>query len=72
MVRKILKKLFKFKELEDNGIIDLVEMEDISIEMFAKHCLITANKYIDQERCYCYKVEVFEHNKNSGIYKIEN
>ena len=28
--------------------------------------------YIDNNRCVCYKVEVFEHNKNSGIYKIEN
>ena len=64
--------LYKMKELEGLGICDLVEMEDISIEMFAKHCLEIDNNYIDTERVRCYKVEVFEHEKNSGIYELKD
>ena len=64
--------LYKMKELAGLGIVDLVEMEDISIEMFAKHCLNIANNYIDIERVRCYKVEVFEHDRNSGVAEIRD
>ena len=57
-----------FRIAHQKGIIDLIEMEDISIEMFAQFCLNLAEKYT-LERVICYKVEVFEHEKNSGIYE---
>ena len=61
----------KFKELHYLEIIDLVFMEDISIEMFARFCLNKANENLNDNTTCC-KVEVFEHGGNSGIYEIES
>ena len=66
--------LDKFRELNDLGIIDLIILQNISIEMFALHCLKKANHYLEVEKskAKCYKVEVFEHDKNSGIAKAKD
>jgi 6-pyruvoyltetrahydropterin/6-carboxytetrahydropterin synthase len=62
-----------FKELHKKGIIDLVEMESgVGIEKFAQFCFEEANKYVTDltnTRCWCSKVEVWEHEGNSAIYE---
>ena len=60
------------KRLHLNQIADVRIMEDISIEMFAQHCLVLANKILTNHSAKCYKCEVFEHDKNSAIYELEN
>ena len=62
-----------FKMLADKRIIELVIMEDgVGIERFAEFCCNMANGYVDDitdGRCRCSKVEVWEHEQNSAIYK---
>ena len=62
-----------FKMLADKRIIELVIMEDgVGIERFAEFCCNMANDYVDDitdGRCRCSKVEVWEHEQNSAIYK---
>ena len=60
--------LEEFQNLATKGIIDLVIMSDISIEMFSKFCLDQANKLLPNN-IRCVSAEVFEHDKNSAIYK---
>ena len=59
-----------FKELNNRGAIDLRVMEDgVGIEKFAEFCLELADKYVrslTNNRCWVSKVEVWEHEKNSG------
>lgn len=61
-----------FKMLHDKGIIDLRIMErGTGIERIAEWCQKAANKYVSKltnNRCWCSKVEVWEHDKNSAIY----
>jgi 6-pyruvoyltetrahydropterin/6-carboxytetrahydropterin synthase len=63
-----------FKLLADKRIIELVVMEDgVGIERFAEYCYNVANDYIDDltdGRCWCSKVEVWEHPENSAIYEV--
>ena len=62
-----------FKELHYLEVIDLVFMESVGIEKFAEFCLKKANEVIIKENnAKCYKVEVFEHEKNSAIAEIKN
>ena len=67
--------LNKFEELNELGIIDLRIMSDgVGIEKFAQYCWKAADDYVKEStdnRCWCKKVEVFEHEKNSAIYHIE-
>ena len=63
--------LDKFKELDYLQVIDLVILEDVGIEKFAEFCLFAANKEL-QDGINCYKVEVFEHERNSGIAEIKS
>lgn len=61
-----------FKLLNEKGVIDLRVMEGVGIERFAEYCWKVANDYVksvSQERCWCSKVEVFEHEQNSAIYE---
>lgn len=64
--------LEKLKELHILGIVDMRIWDDVSIEMYAKFCLETANKILYNHNAFCYKCEVFEHEKNSGIYEIKH
>ena len=63
-----------FKLLELRGMIELVTLEDgVGIECFAKLCYKLADEYVKdltQGRCWCSKVEVWEHPDNSAIYEI--
>lgn len=65
-----------FKELEKRGMIELVTFKNgVGIEMFAKFCFDTANEYVDDltnGRCWCTKVEVWEHEGNSAIFETTN
>ena len=62
-----------FKELQYKGIIQLRILDGgVGIEKFAEHCFKVANEHVVQStdgRCWCKKVEVFEHEKNSAIYE---
>jgi len=62
-----------FKLLAQKRIIELVVMEDgVGIERFAEFCYNMANDYVDdltQGRCWCEKVEVWEHEGNSAIFE---
>ena len=61
-----------FKALHKKGAVDLRIFDEISIEMFAKYCFNMANKMLEKSKAKCIMVEVFEHEKNSGIYKTKN
>jgi len=60
-----------FRQLHSKGMIDLVVFENgVGIEKFAEHCLTVANKYVRDYtggRCWCEKVEVWEHEGNSAL-----
>jgi len=62
-----------FRELEYAGVCDLRIMENgVGIERTAEWCFDAANTYIKHVtngRCWCSKVEVWEHDKNSAIYE---
>ena len=61
-----------FKELHEKGIIDLRVMDGVGIEKFAEYCYNLASGFIEDMtdgRCWVKKVEVWEHEKNSAIYK---
>jgi len=63
-----------FKDLEKRRMIDLVVLEDgVGIERFAELCHNLANEYVDDltdGRCWCTRVEVWEHEGNSAIYEV--
>ena len=62
-----------FKSLNEHGIVDLRIMEGGGgIEKFAEFCYKTADEYVKEvtnNRCWCKKVEIFEHENNSAIYE---
>lgn len=66
--------LNEFLKLNKVGGIDLRIMnKGIGIEKFAEYCYEQSNNYVKKitnERCWVLKVEVFEHEKNSAIYKL--
>jgi len=66
--------LATFKMLAEKGMIELVTLKDgVGIERFAELCHKLANDYVDDltsSRCWCSKVEVWEHPDNSAIYEI--
>lgn len=68
-------KLEQFKRLRDEGVCDLRVMDGVGIEKFAEYCHKVANEFVHEftnGRCSCVKVEVFEHEKNSAIYEVNN
>lgn len=62
-----------FRILEKRGMLELVELSDgVGIERFAELCCNMADvhvKAITNNRCWCEKVEVWEHEQNSAIYQ---
>lgn len=62
-----------FEELESKGIIELSIFEEgVGIERFAEYCFDHANFVIQamtNSRCWCERVEVWEHEGNSAIYE---
>jgi len=62
-----------FKDLHTKGIVDLRTFTDgVGIEKFAQFCYNQANLYVKgltKERCWCSKVEVWEHEGNSACYE---
>lgn len=61
-----------FIELDKKGLIQLRLLPNVSMEATAKFVLDKANEFLKQyegDRAWCYKVEVRENFKNSGIYK---
>mgnify|MGYP006267612493 CR=1 FL=1 len=62
-----------FKLLAQKRMIELVVMEEgVGIERFAEFCYNMANDFVDditEGRCWCEKVEVWEHEGNSAIYE---
>lgn len=64
-----------FRELERYGAVDIVEMDGVGIEKFAEFVFNQTDQYIKfntENRVWCEKVEVFEHENNSAIYQKEN
>jgi 6-pyruvoyltetrahydropterin/6-carboxytetrahydropterin synthase len=65
--------LSTFQLLNKKEIIDLRIMKDgVGIEKFAEYCHKEANEFVDEltlGRCWCSKVEVWEHEGNSAIYE---
>lgn len=63
-----------FKELEKKGVIQLRIMPNgVGIERTAEYVHDVVDTFVRQrtaERCWCYKVEVFEHEDNSAIYEV--
>ena len=62
----------QFEKLHNDKVIELVILDGVVIEKFAKLCYTLANNYIidiTSNRCRVSKVEVFEHEKNSAIYE---
>ena len=65
-------KLSEFERLNLAGVCDLRVMDGVGIEKFAEWCHDAADNFvgvITKMRCRCVKVEVFEHDNNSAIYK---
>lgn len=62
-----------FHELDEKGVIQLRVLDRVGCEMFAKHIHETLSEWALAEygtRVKLHLVEVFEHEKNSAIYKI--
>ena len=60
-----------FLQLHDNGGCDLRIMQGVGIEKTAEWCFEAADQHVrdlTNDRCWCVKVEVFEHKDNSAIY----
>lgn len=62
-----------FKQLEQRDACKLRIFENgVGIERAAEHCYNVASEFINKQygsRCWVHKVEVFEHENNSAIYK---
>lgn len=64
--------LEQFQELEKAGAAVVKVMDGVGIEKFAEYCFDYANTYIRNKtnnRCWVQKVEVFEHEDNSAVYR---
>ena len=60
--------LKKFRIMNQEGIIDLIEMDEISIEKFSEFCYRKANRFLPPH-IKCISAEVSEHGENSAIFK---
>jgi len=64
--------LYKFKELEEMGIIQLRVLPAVGAEKFAEYIFKKLNDFVELEtngRVKVAEVEFREHEKNSAIYK---
>lgn len=63
-----------FKKLEERKMIELVIFDDgVGIEKFAEYCYNVAYEHVEaltKGRCWCTKVEVWEHEGNSACYEM--
>lgn len=60
-----------FEELERKGLADLVILDGVGVEMFAKHAYNYADKLVREmtdNRCWVTEVECAEHGANSAIW----
>ena len=69
----------EFQDLHNKGGVDLVVLDDgVGIEKFAELTHRIANSFVENNSDYhsrgvrCFKVEVFEHEKNSALYITKN
>ena len=63
---------YKFAELENMGLAEVVLMDGVGAEKFAEHAWRFADKLIREatdNRCYCVRAECSEHGANSAIYE---
>lgn len=63
-----------FRILHNKGVVDLRIMDGVGIEKTAEWCYNTVNNFINATtngRCWLTQVEVWEHDKNSAIFKIQ-
>ncbi len=63
--------LYKFSELENMGLCEVVLMDGVGAEKFAEHAWRFADKLVREmsaDRCWCESVECSEHGANSAIY----
>lgn len=63
--------LYKFQELQDMGLAEIVVLDGVGAEMFAYHAWKFADNLIREAtdgRCWCESVECMEHGSNSAIY----
>ena len=61
-----------FKDLKNQGVLQLRTLPRVGCEMFARHIFETLAEWASREygdRVKLHLVEVFEHEKNSAIYK---
>ena len=64
--------LYKFAELENMGLAEVVVMDGVGAEKFAEHAWKFANdlvKEMSDGRCWCVEAECAEHGANSAIYR---
>jgi len=63
--------LENFKQMDEDGIIQLRILENVGCEKFAEHLYNTINDFLKVEtqgRVKATKVEVYEHERNSALY----
>lgn len=64
-----------FREIERYGAAEIVEMDGVGIEKFAQYVFEETDNYVKyhtNRRVWCSQVEVFEHDKNSAIFRKED
>ena len=64
--------LYKFKELEELDLAEIVVMDGVGAEKFAQHAFRFADQLVREmsdNRCYCVRAECAEHGSNSAIYE---
>jgi len=60
-----------FRELERYGAVEIVEMDGVGIEKFAEFVFNQTDNFVKfktQNRVWCERVEVFEHENNSALF----
>ena len=63
--------LENFKQMDQDGVIQLRILPDVGCEKFAEHLYKIINKFLSEEtngRVRATKVQVYEHERNSAIY----
>ncbi len=66
--------LKQFKQMADDGIIQLRILPSVGAERFAEYLFKKINEFVQEETHYrvrVAKVEVFEHDRNSASYEEE-
>ena len=63
--------LSQFKQLDEQGVIQLRILDRVGCEMFARYVFMKLSNFVAEEtnhRAQVQSVECLEHNKNSAIY----